>query len=94
MGGEYANKYLSFKLNVKGRLKTKEEFENIVVRTNPDTGAQVLVKDVARVELGCRGYTIRSRFNENPAVSLSVYKAPEANAVETAQRVKRSRACS
>ena len=88
VGGEYANKYLSFKLNVKGRLKTKEEFENIVVRTNPETGAQVLVKDVARVELGCKGYTIRSRFNENPAVSLSVYKSPEANAVETAQRVK------
>lgn len=88
VGGEYANKYLSFKLNVKGRLKTKEEFENIIVRTNPDTGAQVLVKDVARVELGCRGYTIRSRFNENPAVWLSVYKAPEANAVATAKRVK------
>ena len=88
VGGEYANKYLSFKLNVKGRLKTKEEFENIIVRTNPETGAQVLVKDVARVELGCRGYTVRSRFNENPAVWLSVFKAPEANAVATAKRVK------
>ena len=88
VGGEYANKYLSFKLNVKGRLKTKEEFENIIVRTNPDTGAQVLVKDVARVELGCKGYTVRSRFNENPAVWLSVYKTPEANAVATAKRVK------
>ena len=89
VGGEYANKYLSFKLNVKGRLKTKAEFENIVVRTNPETGAQVLVKDVARVELGCKGYTIRSRFNENPAVWLEVYKAPEANAVATAERVKK-----
>ena len=88
VGGEYANKYLSFKLNVKGRLKTKEEFENIVVRSDPDTGAQVLIKDIARVELGCRGYTVRSRFNENPAVWLSVYKAPEANAVATAKRVK------
>ena len=89
VGGEYANKYLSFKLNVKGRLKTKEEFENIVIRTNPETGAQVLVKDVARVELGCKGYTVRSRFNENPAVWLEVYKAPEANAVATAARVKK-----
>ena len=88
VGGEYANKYLSFKLNVKGRLKTKEEFENIVIRTNPDTGAQIFVRDVARVELGCRGYTVRSRFNENPAVWLEVYKAPEANAVATAKRVK------
>ena len=88
VGGEYANKYISFKLNVKGRLKTKEEFENIIVRSDPDTGAQVRVKDIARVELGCRGYNIRSRFNDNPAVWLEVYKAPEANSVETAERVK------
>ena len=88
IGGEYANKYLTFKLNVKGRLATKEEFEDIIVRTNPETGAQVRVKDIARVELGCRGYTVRTRFNENPAVSLSVYKTPEANAVATAERVK------
>lgn len=88
VGGEYANKYLTFKLNVKGRLTTKEEFENIILRSNPATGAQVLVRDVARVELGARGYTIRSRFNEQPSVSLSVFKAPEANSVETAKRVK------
>ena len=88
VGGEYANKYLTFKLNVKGRLKTKEEFENIVVKTNPETGAQVLVKDVARVELGAKGYTIRSRFNEHPVVYLEVYKSPDANSVETAGRVK------
>ena len=89
VGGEYANKYINFKLNVKGRLKTKEEFENIVVRNNPATGAQILVKDIARVELGCKGYTIRSRFNDNPAVYLEVYKSPDANAVETANRVKK-----
>ncbi|MBR6585893.1 MAG: efflux RND transporter permease subunit, partial [Kiritimatiellae bacterium] len=88
IGGEYANKYLTFKLNVKGRLATKEEFEDIIVRTNPETGAQVRVKDIARVELGCKGYTVRTRFNENPAVSLSIYKTPEANAVATAERVK------
>ena len=89
VGGEYANKYLTFKLNVKGRLQTKEEFENIVIRSNPQTGAQVLVKDVARVELGCKGYTVRSRFNEHPVVYLEVYKSPDANSVETAARVKK-----
>ena len=88
VGGEYANKYLNFKLNVKGRLKTKEEFENIVVRTNPETGAQVLVKDVARVELGAKGYTVRSTFNGRPTVYLEVYKSPDANSVATAKRVK------
>ena len=89
VGGEYANRYLQFKLNVKGRLKTKEEFENIVVRSDPATGAEVLIRDIARVELGCRGYTTRWRFNDQPAAALSVYKAPEANAVETAARVKK-----
>ena len=89
VGGEYANRYLNFKLNVKGRLKTKEEFENIVIRSNPQTGAQVLVKDVARVELGCKGYTIRSRFNDQPTVYFEAYKAPDANSVETAVRVKK-----
>ena len=88
VGGEYANRHLTFKLNVQGRLKTKEEFENIVIRSNPATGAQVLVKDVARVELGCKGYTIRSRFNEHPVVYLEVYKSPDANSVATAARVK------
>ena len=88
VGGEYANKYLNFKLNVKGRLKTKEEFENIVLRSNPETGAQVLIKDVARVELGCKGYTVRSRFNDQPAVYLEAYKSPDANSVSTAKRVK------
>ena len=88
VGGEYANKYLFFKLNVKGRLKTKEEFEKIVVRSDPTTGAQVLISDIARVELGCSGYNTRWRYNDLPASSLQIYKAPEANAVETARRVK------
>jgi hydrophobe/amphiphile efflux-1 (HAE1) family protein len=88
VGGEYANGYLNFKINVKGRLKTKAEFENIVVRTNPETGAQVLVKDIARVELGCKGYTIRSRFNDQATVYFEAYKSPDANSVGTAKRVK------
>ena len=88
VGGEYANKYLFFKLNVKGRLKTKEEFEKIIVRSDPATGAQVLIRDIARVELGCSGYNTRWRYNDLPAASLQVYKSPEANAVETARRVK------
>ena len=88
VGGEYANRYLTFKLNVQGRLKTKEEFENIVIRSNPATGAQVLVKDVARVELGCKGYTVRSRFNDSPTVYLEIYKSPDANSVLTATKVK------
>ena len=87
VGGEYASRHLTFKLNVKGRLTSKEEFENIIIRNNPETGGQIRIKDVARVELGCKGYTTRGKFNENTAVSLSVYKSPEADAVQTTMRV-------
>ncbi len=89
IGSEYANSHLTFKLNVKGRLMTKDEFENIIVRTNPATGAQIKIGDIARVELGCNGYTTRYRFVDNPAASIVVYKAPEANAIATAERVKK-----
>ena len=88
IGSEYSNRYLSYKLNVKGRLKTKDEFENIVVRASTETGAQVLLKDVARVELGAKSYSTVNRFNDDMAVFMSVYKAPEANAVETVKSVK------
>ena len=49
VGSEYANRYLSYKLNVDGRLKTPEEFAAIVVRNDPASGGQVLLGDVARV---------------------------------------------
>ena len=88
IGSEYSNRYLSYKLNVKGRLKTKEEFENIVVRANPETGAQVLLKDVARVELGAKTYASTNKFNDDMAIFMHVYKAPEANAIETVKSVK------
>ena len=50
VGNEFSNDWMSFKVNVKGRLRTKAEFENIVVRDDAATGSQVLLKDVARVE--------------------------------------------
>ena len=88
IGNEFSSKYLSYKLNVKGRLKTAEEFENIVVRSSAETGGQVLLKDVARVEVGMKSYATRSRFNDNLAFFMSVYKSPEANAITTAGKVK------
>ncbi len=88
IGNEFSSKYLSYKLNVKGRLKTADEFENIVVRSNPETGGQVLLKDVARVEVGMKSYVTRSRFDDNLAFFMNVYKSPEANAITTVEKVK------
>ncbi len=74
-------------LQTKGRLTTTEEFGNIIVRANPD-GSVLRVRDVARLELGAATRDSESRLNGNPAVTMGVYLAPGANAVQTAARVQ------
>ena len=88
VGTEGASPWLYYKLNVTGRLKTADEFGAIVVRTDPTTGRQVLLRDVARVELGSESYAGKVLHNGRETVGLSLYRAPEANALATMNRVK------
>ena len=88
VGSEYASRYLSYKLNAEGRLKSADEFAAIVVRSDPATGGQVLLGDVARIELGSKSYSGKSLMNGKEAIVLSVYKTPEANALAVVKRVK------
>ena len=69
-----------------GRLTDPKEFENIILRANPD-GTTLLLKDVARVELGSQTYEFNGSFNGKPAVPIGVYLSPGANAVATAKAV-------
>jgi HAE1 family hydrophobic/amphiphilic exporter-1 len=71
-----------------GLLKDPKEFEEIIIRSNPD-GSQVKIKDVARVELGAQTYDLRARLNRSPAGAIGIYLAPGANALETAENVKK-----
>ena len=71
-----------------GLLKEPREFEEIIIRANPD-GSQVKIKDVARVELGAQTYDMRARLNQSPAGAIGIYLAPGANAIETAKQVRR-----
>src|SRR5881394_682327 len=77
-----------FNVRALGLLKDPKEFEEIIVRSNPD-GSQVKIKDVARVELGAQTYDLRARLNRSPAGAIGVYLAPGANALETAENVKK-----
>jgi hydrophobe/amphiphile efflux-1 (HAE1) family protein len=72
---------------VKGRLTDKAEFENVVVKTIPQTGAVVHLKDVARVELGKFNYSGNSFVDGKRASYLLIYQAPGSNAIETADNV-------
>jgi HAE1 family hydrophobic/amphiphilic exporter-1 len=77
-----------FNVRALGLLKDPKEFEDIIVRSNPD-GSQVKIKDVGRVELGAQTYDLRARLNQSPAGAIGIYLAPGANAIETADNVKK-----
>ncbi|RYY35141.1 MAG: hydrophobe/amphiphile efflux-1 family RND transporter, partial [Sphingobacteriaceae bacterium] len=72
---------------VKGRLTSQKEFEDIVVKTVPETGAVVYLRDVARVQLGKFNYAGNSYVDGDRASYLLIYQAPGSNAIETADNV-------
>ncbi|MEO5916770.1 MAG: multidrug efflux RND transporter permease subunit [Luteolibacter sp.] len=90
IGAEPAPKGQESQFNVRaqGLLKDPKEFEEIIIRANSD-GSQVKIKDVGSVELGAQTYDLRARMNKAPAGALGVYLAPGANALETADNVKK-----
>jgi hypothetical protein len=71
-----------------GLLTNPQQFAEIIVRSNPD-GSEVKIKDVGRVELGAQTYSLRARLNQSPAAALGIYLAPGANALATADQIKR-----
>jgi hydrophobe/amphiphile efflux-1 (HAE1) family protein len=78
---------LQLNIQTKGRLATVAEFENIVVRTNPD-GSVLRLGDVARLELGAANLDRETRFNGSPASAVAIYQSPGANAITTLQAVR------
>ncbi|WP_428331047.1 efflux RND transporter permease subunit [Mucilaginibacter sp.] len=72
---------------VNGRLSKVSEFENIIVKTIPTTGALVYMKDVARVELGKFTFSSNSFVDGHRASYLQIYQAPGSNALATAKGI-------
>ena len=74
-------------INIKGRLSTVEEFENIII--NVGEGGQISrLKDVARVELGSQSYAMSSLLDNKPAVALPIFQAPGSNAIQISDDVR------
>src|SRR6202522_2622767 len=89
MGGEPIPHGQEFTYTVltQGRLTTADEFGEIILRANQD-GSIVLLKEVARIELGAQTYNLIGRYNGRPASILALYQLPGSNAVETAKNVR------
>lgn len=74
-------------VRAQSKLKTISEFENVLLVTK-ENGANVFLKDIAKVELGQENYGVSPRLNGYPATGLAVMLAPGANALETSEQVK------
>lgn len=73
---------------VQTRLSTPEQFRNILLRVNQD-GSQIRLGDVARVELGGENYQFETEYNNRPATGLAITLAAGANALDTADAVRK-----
>ena len=80
------NQQLNATITARTKLKTVDEFRNILLKVAPD-GSAVLMKDVARVELGADNLSITSRLNGKPGAGMGIVLADGANATAVADAV-------
>ncbi|WP_410086010.1 efflux RND transporter permease subunit [Barnesiella intestinihominis] len=71
-----------------GRLSSVGEFEDIVIRANPD-GSLIRLRDVALISLEAQSYNTESGINGGNAAVLNINMLPGANAMEVAESVKK-----
>ncbi|MBO4719646.1 MAG: efflux RND transporter permease subunit [Prevotella sp.] len=86
--GEQSQNAYQYTMEYKGTLKTVEEFNDIVLRTN-DGGHMLHLSDVADVEIGAVSYNFVSNINGSPGTIYMVFQAPGANATEVNARINK-----
>ena len=79
----------TYGVSLQDRLVTEKEFGSIVVRSNED-GAQVLLSDISRIELGSENYSSSARRNSLPTAVIALYQMPGSNALEVAEAAKKT----
>ena len=78
---------LTMSITAQGRLSSPEEFERIILKSGPD-GRIVRLRDVARVEMGSRDYSLTTTQRGRPALALGIFPQPGANVVQISDAVR------
>lgn len=76
-----------YTINTLGRLKTTEEFENIIIKVGEERRT-VRLKDVAELELGAASYNWSVDFNGKPSIAVAIYQLPGSNSLEVANGIR------
>lgn len=77
----------TYTVRLPDRLVSEAEFGNVVIRSEAD-GSQILISDVARVELGVESYNAFTRLNQGSCAIIALYQAPGSNGVELAETIR------
>ncbi|HTJ12960.1 MAG TPA: efflux RND transporter permease subunit [Dinghuibacter sp.] len=77
--GQSSSQIFEYVLKYKGKLNNNADYENIVIRANPD-GSVIRLKDVARVEFGSYSYASNSKLNGHPTTGFAVFQTAGSNA--------------
>ena len=78
----------TFVITAQGLLTRPEEFEDVIIRADKNGAATVRLRDIGRVELDKRDYSVVSRMNGKISTTIAIYQQPGANAVATAKAVR------
>ena len=81
---------MTFPVVTEGRFSTPQEFDEIILRADPNGVALVRLKDVGRAEVGLKDYLLRSKLNGKPATLIAVYQQSGSNALKVADEVQRT----
>ncbi len=81
------NQLYQIDLQAVSRLKNVSEFENIILKTDPD-GTLIKLKDVGRAELGAENYNSFLRFRGQDGVGIGIFPTAGSNALNVANEVK------
>jgi len=76
-----------YTVSTQGRLADEKEFGEIIIKTGAD-GQVTRVRDVARVELAARDYTVNSQLGGKPATAIAIFQLPGSNALATSAAVR------
>ncbi|MBS1747105.1 MAG: efflux RND transporter permease subunit [Bacteroidetes bacterium] len=85
--GENSNQTFQYVMKYTGRLKSVDEFGNIIIKSLAD-GNQLLLKDVARIELGAQTYSSFNYINGKPAAGIAVSQVAGSNARDVIEGTK------
>ena len=78
-----------YTVTTQGRFEDARDFRDVIVKSTED-GRLILLRDVARIELGAKNYVTNSYLNGKPAVALGIFQRPNTNALAAAEEIQKT----